>query len=566
MLKKFLINKFQFRKFKNKKSLLLFLIGVLTACLVLVLIAVVFGLDQKLINTSLSGYIYDENKSPIPDAQITFQGTELISDSDGYYNFSDIKYGTYDIKLQKNGYNEVTETLRISRFSNYKDFTMISTDFGELLVNFISSDSPINFTNFSVFLNDQQLNLSENNNVNSGRILTGIYTLKIDSAYYKNIHLPVEIDSGTNNLEIELHPASEIFAELKDLITGEDVVPDEVLLEIDNISKQLSDSEILENKIQISDILVPKGEINILIRKNGYLNKKITMTLNSGINSLDNVYLTPNGRISQFNDDSNQFTSSNFDLSEKRSTTVAQASNCVLNSITSASALYNCNDQRYFTINTNTGDVINSVFIPSTPHKYLSIKETLYFVSNEEDYTAIVLVDEEKTELVYITEETIEITSIGITRNDNLLFTTTDAVYRTTPSSNIANKILDGKYLISDVSPNQDQVLLSLIYDDKQSSLWLLDARNLNLRRFTFLPGTYSKPYFISNTEVSFLKQEQNNKVLYYQQINSTNSIILKDNVNDAIPIKGTGIIITEIETDEYLISIQTKKLTQIGL
>ena len=73
----------------------------------------------------------------------------------------------------------------------------------------------------AVFLNDQQLSLLIDNTVESGRILTGLYTVKIESPYYLDTTTTYQLQSGVNYLELNLKPAAEIVTEiLKDYRTA----------------------------------------------------------------------------------------------------------------------------------------------------------------------------------------------------------------------------------------------------------------------------------------------------------------------------------------------------------
>src|ERR1700759_4316584 len=100
-------------KIKNKrKGFLLYLTGVLTSALIFGLaIQTVFGQAAQ---AELVVNVTDATGAVIPAAHITLtekttgHSTEIVTDSDGSYHFTNLKPGNYRIKIEAaNGFNPV---------------------------------------------------------------------------------------------------------------------------------------------------------------------------------------------------------------------------------------------------------------------------------------------------------------------------------------------------------------------------------------------------------------------------------------------------------------------------
>ena len=125
-----------FTKAKRQRKKFFFVMSAVIFTLVLYLAGVVFGVDQYLIKTPLEGRVVSNDGDDISGAEVILQGQKTITDKNGSFRFEDVKFGTYEIVVDTNGYVRYVEKVKIERFSNYVDISMRAQEYGEVNLTF----------------------------------------------------------------------------------------------------------------------------------------------------------------------------------------------------------------------------------------------------------------------------------------------------------------------------------------------------------------------------------------------------------------------------------------------
>lgn len=74
-----------------------------------------FGCGKKVSKASIELTIYDSNNNPIENVTVEVDGNIKMSDKNGKATFLDLDEGSYTINIQKEGFEEVTEEVNLSK-------------------------------------------------------------------------------------------------------------------------------------------------------------------------------------------------------------------------------------------------------------------------------------------------------------------------------------------------------------------------------------------------------------------------------------------------------------------
>src|SRR3990172_4211560 len=207
------------------------LLGLILLLVVIPILAIILGFDQQIFKSTLEGYIKNEQGEGLEYAIVKIQGKEATADRDGYYQLTDLLYGTYDAKVSANGYGTLNEKVKLQRFGNRSDFIVKKQEFGEIEFTLDLQGKPFSSSEFAVSINDELLTYDKDFKVNTGRLLTGKYILKIESPFYVDIKTEVEVVAGLSRQKILLVPAADVVGEVKNWLTGEELKPEKVEIE-----------------------------------------------------------------------------------------------------------------------------------------------------------------------------------------------------------------------------------------------------------------------------------------------------------------------------------------------
>lgn len=101
-------------EYKLKNLLPAFVVSVL---LLFAVVQTTQAVSEYVNETDLTGFVYDAtNEEPLADATLTISetGQTTNSDADGWFEFSELEPGTYTIEVDREGFEEHSETVEVA--------------------------------------------------------------------------------------------------------------------------------------------------------------------------------------------------------------------------------------------------------------------------------------------------------------------------------------------------------------------------------------------------------------------------------------------------------------------
>lgn len=309
--------------FKKYHTLILLPLGtvfLLTFCVVIFGL----GLDSKFFDSTLSGYIFDRNKSPIVNAKVCIDEICVNTFENGFYELKDLDLGNNEIKVITDRYLDVTQSIKISNGENSFSLELTEASLANVTIKF-SDLGGLKAENLNFKLESEDISNRVNMLDNSSLELklfekkTGLYKLHIQSEYYvdETIDLIVEPDID-NKYEITLEPASTIKIYVTDWLSSQPI--SKVTL---NIGKEMEFETDDLGMVNLEELSIYENEL--YFTKEDYLKHKYTLSsITPGINPDLHINLTPEGKITFVKDTAlgKQIFLSNFDGSELRQLTL----------------------------------------------------------------------------------------------------------------------------------------------------------------------------------------------------------------------------------------------------
>jgi len=541
------------RKIKKHKIIIAGL-GAVVTVIVVAIVFVVFGIDQKIIKTPLEGIVISSDGKAIEGAEVSIQSYNSSTDSLGKFSFEDINFGTYEISVSKNGFSPYRERIKINRFANTIEIALKSEEFGEMLLKFESDSLAEDL--IEVKINNMLFPVTKTENgfeLKTGRLLTGSYLLEIVSPDYVDNQTRLEVSSGTVEKTIRLFPAADLVTELEDYVSLEKVVPETVSINISGSKRQVSKDELTENRLEFKDLDVAK-EVEIEIEHPGYLKKNIKIDLEQGLNSLDKTRLVPEGRhlITQGKtvrsvqvdgtlpktifEGNNNCTM----IGDKGNIYLAKCGSTVV-AITIENGDYRLLREYYW--NFNSGDFLvgeNSlVTIGHDTHDIVLIHSTS---NNSVIYThgkdVLSVIGDSSGNIYFSDEEAVyKLDRLGISSSAALSSSSSESSTSPSTSTSLvpisahstAKEIIKGRYFLQSVSPNKNLILALSQNSSDQNNMWVIDLNSNQSRKLNFLPGDFSQLKFIKNNLLAYL----DNKNLYIKQLDSQHQEEILKGVNN---------------------------------
>lgn len=309
--------------FKKYNTLILLPLGTVIL-LFLCVIIFGFGLDSKLFDSSVEGYIFDINKKPISGAKVCVETKCVTTEDDGFYQLRNLKLGGSELTVSSDRHLNFVEPITIDSGVNNLSIELTEAALANVIVKFIDN-SGLSIDGLKIELDkinqNEKINALNENSVEL-RLMdkkTGIYKLSISSEYYvdQTIDLVVEPEIE-NSYEIMLEPASNFTLYVQNWLDSKPISDTQI-----TIGKQ-TDLSTDENGIQkINEFSIYEKEL--LFKKDGFLKQTHALTdLKPGMNPDLTIKLVPDGKITYVKDTSlgKQIFISNFDGSESRQLTL----------------------------------------------------------------------------------------------------------------------------------------------------------------------------------------------------------------------------------------------------
>ncbi|KXK26961.1 MAG: PEGA domain protein [candidate division WS6 bacterium OLB20] len=542
------------------------LLGVIAILVAVPIVLIVFGFDRTLLPTSIDGHVYDSEGNAIEDARISTQGRETYSDDSGYFNLTDIAYGLYEVKVEKNGFATITEDIRLERFSNTAEFTMQRLEFGQLRFEIsLPDDTPFYSSEFEMTLNNEPLSYDENFVAETERLLVGTYNLRIRSPYYKDIETEVEVVSGLTERTVELVPAADLVAQVKNWLTGEDLRPDSVEIRRSEVFEQLDARYISDDgTVSVSDLDIT-GTVALRIKEDGYHTLERSQVLKQGQNSFGTILLVPEGRIVTIKDDGLNRQVFVSDYNGRRAQNVATtALSCSRVTQNTTQALVLCGSGTYTRISLNEGTSETLASVAADAVDMQTGGGVIVAAQNDEPGKLFAMTPgSEDAVVLYDGEE--DVTSVQVSA-DKVVFSTTNGVWMVSADGENLEQISTGQFSVMDINPSGTHALL-LLPSSSGSHIWSIDLTSHEKTRMTQLPARHSYLQFVSDSEFLFVSNKSEGlDSLYAQNLNSTLSRLVRKNVTDVTLVQGTRNVTLNQDGKRYVLNIDARNLAEISL
>lgn len=486
-----------------KKKIIAIFSPIAATLLAILILVVVFGVDQYFLKSDFSGTIVSSlGGGSIEGAEIIVQSQSIKSNTDGSFYFPDLRYGVYEVVISKNGYVNYRDKIKINRFSTKLNAVLEPQEFGDWTLRL--DGEGIEESDLEVLINNQLFKLQKDENgyyVNTGRLLIGNYKLNIISDYFLDTESRLEVTAGNHEKIILLYPTGDIVTEFQDYLTNQTISPDEVFVQSGEDKKK--GNYLKENKFEAKDLDLDK-ELKIVIRKEGYLEKVITTNLKQGLNSLDRTYLSPNWKVLAL--DENKVFSVYPDGSDGEMLYDGPGK-CELLLVKSDNELIRCGIKLLlFTKEANDYRL---------EREYISDTDRIDLLTNSK---RIITIGPSNTNLMEfhsadniseIYKHNNEIVSILTDNTDTIYFSDADAVYKLDRVENKAIEIAKGKFYLSDYSGARDALLATSHEKSESNNLWEISIKSKQSKKISFLPGDYMYPKYYGEAGIMYIKENQ---------------------------------------------------------
>ena len=312
--KKHQLNKSVFKKYNTLILLPLGTIILLTLCVIIFGL----GLDSKLFDSSLEGYIFDVQKTPIAGADVCVQNRCVLTAENGFYQIPNLKLGNDEISVTSDKHLNLVESIKINSGVNTLSVELTAATLANVTVNF-KDNNGLQISDLIIELEDKPITeLAKNLDEKTWELKlvdkkTGLYKLNLESGYYVDQIIDLVIEPDIDNYyEINLEPASNFNINVQDWLNSTPLPNTRVSVR--------DDMEYITNEnglLSIEDFSVYENEI--LVSKDGFLKQTYPLTtLNPGVNPDLTIKLVPEGKITFVKETSlgKQIFLSNFDGSE----------------------------------------------------------------------------------------------------------------------------------------------------------------------------------------------------------------------------------------------------------
>lgn len=309
--------------FQRYKSLILLPLGTV---ILLTLCVLIFGLglDKRLFDSSLEGYIFDKNKNPIIGANVCIQDNCAITGNNGFYKIQELKLGNNEIIVTSDKHLNLVESITIDNGVNTLSVELTDATLANLTVT-MSDVSELQLNELKFLLDDKELT-EKTSKIDEKSIelklenkKTGLYKLKVASSYYVDEVIDLIVEPNIENkYDIKLEPSSTFKIYIQNWLDSTSLANTQVTIGNDT---ELSTDD--KGMLAIDELSIYEKEI--LFEKEGFLKQIYTLVnLHPGINPDLTVKLVPDGKITFVKETAlgKQIFLSNYDGSDAKQLTV----------------------------------------------------------------------------------------------------------------------------------------------------------------------------------------------------------------------------------------------------
>ncbi len=556
------------KKVLNNKKLIVILPVVVILFVLFPIVFIVLVFDRGIVPVYIEGRVLDSSDNPIQAATVKLQGKSTSTDSEGKFFIDGLVYGLYEIDISANGFAGIKEEIRLQRFANRFDVILNRQEFGELAIKLSPpADQPFYSSEFSFKLNDVDFSYNSDFVIETGRLLTGKYKLVMTSPYYKNETREIDVVPGRFELDLVLAPTADVIGEITNWLTGESIVPKVVEINNNGVFEAIDSKLFEQGQLKLVDLDIGEG-FKIKIRKDGFEEFTKEITLVQGQNSLGEISLVETGKIVTLKDDgiSRNIIISNLD--GKRAVNLAESFlDCNIQSQSKARAVVLCGSSTISLVNLSDATIqtIRPVSLDGVSYD-LNSSGVLFIDNSQTDKLHYFSRDKEPkledSTVLYSGDSPV---LSAILRSDIVVFSTSDGVYKVATDGSDAVKISEGAFRITDISPGSN---LALMLNDAGSgtNIWLIDLETKIKTKMTFLPSVHGSLQFLNDNEILYTSNKTAGIAsLFIQSVSSNLPRLVRENVDEALVIKGTRVVQLKQGDKYFLLHIDFNKLAQIG-
>jgi len=274
------------------------ILGIFVACFAVFLLLSASNIDTKFIKITLNGKVTDANTGDaVKNASILIGDKEIAkTNNSGVYSAPNLEYGEADITVKADGYDDVTETVKVSKvlldYSTRKDFSLKSSLTGVLSGKLIPNSPTYKFTNDQLIIGDKQYKINDDGTFAIPNVKVADVTFKFNSINFKDISQEITVQSGTNRIpDITLVPGGDIIGELKSYVKEDLVLQTKFYVE-NVLQDQVTITE--DGKFAVKDLDTSK-KYKIRVTAEGYSTRDYEINISQGENQLFNFKLVENG-------------------------------------------------------------------------------------------------------------------------------------------------------------------------------------------------------------------------------------------------------------------------------
>lgn len=289
-------------KMTKLKRYMIIAAGILLACIVILGITMVAGVDTKIIKLTLAGQVLDKDGKAVSGAKIKFNNNEFTSDDKGRFSVGGLEMQVYEIEISASGFQTLKDSVAIGRgllvYTSQRSFVLSTTTAGSVIGKLIATDDPAyKFLEEEVKVGaDKTFKVSSDGTFALKDVSTGAYDIQVTSPNYKDIFLnKYEIKGGQQSLEpISLTAAGDVTGSLKSYIREDLVLDAELVIEgVPKESLTVADT----GEFRFKDLEIGKT-YKLRASAEGYRTRDYSFKVAKGKNPLPNFAMVENGIIS----------------------------------------------------------------------------------------------------------------------------------------------------------------------------------------------------------------------------------------------------------------------------
>jgi Tol biopolymer transport system component len=278
---------------KRRKMIKALVVGgiAIFAIVFLAIATLVLKLDSLIFPSSVFGTITDFSSRPLDNVEVCMQGRCVLTDNDGYYNLSDLKYGIYDLSAQKDKYHNFLEQIDVQRGKNEVNRQLKPFGFGEIVG--ILSVPDLKLEGLSLKVDDEDVEVNTDGSFAIKEKMIGKYSLSFTSPYYKDFTSDVELKEGLKDLgDVVLLESRDLTFLIKDWITSQPLK--DVKIKINDLEQTSNE----EGKVEFRDLDLADNYA-YETSKQGYNSQSETLTTPSApeLFALQEVEMVRTGRV-----------------------------------------------------------------------------------------------------------------------------------------------------------------------------------------------------------------------------------------------------------------------------